>query len=219
MRLLVVEDEIDLAFLIKKGLQKEGYAIDIANDGEEALFLYQINDYDLIVLDLNLPLISGLEILRRIRKTDFVTKVLILSAYNSVEDRVTGLDLGANDYLIKPFDFKELAARIRTLLRINFSLNPTILSVGDLSLNLDTKKATIKQQEIALTKKEFSILEYLLRNKNQVISKEMLIEHVWDNETNTYDSALKFHLHSLRKKLSHQYIQNVFNQGYIIKDS
>ena len=217
MRLLLIEDEEDLCFLMKKGLKKKGYAVDVALDGEEALFLYSINKYDLIILDLNLPVIDGLEVLRRIRIKDLTIKIIIVSARSSIEDRVLGLDLGANDYLVKPFDFNELDARIRTLLRMNFSQLPNLIEVNGLTLNMKTKEITFNNETINLTKKEYNILEYLMLNKDNIISKDQIIEHIWDNEADIYSNALKFHMHSLKKKLPCNCIINIRGRGYMVK--
>lgn len=218
MKLLLVEDEELLAGAIAKGLKKLGFAVDQAHDGEEALYSYEINSYDLIILDLNLPLIDGLEVLRRIRKSDLETKILILSARSHINDRVLGLNEGANDYLIKPFDFEELLARIHNLLRWTFSQTPATLSVGGLSLDVPAKTVTLNGAALALTNKEYGILEYLMMNRGRVIPQSELIEHVWDSEADPFSNALKFHLHSLKKKLSQaDVICNVRGQGYTIK--
>ena len=219
MRLLLVEDEEDLCFLVRKGLKKKGYAVDVALDGEEALFLYSVNKYDLIILDLNLPVIDGLEVLRRIREKDFTIKVIIVSARSSVEDRVKGLDLGANDYLIKPFSFSELDARIRTLLRMNFTQLPNVLNVRGLSLDMNTREVSYEGKVIQLTGKEYRILEYMMINKDTVLPKLRIIEHIWDNEADVFNNALKFHMYSLRKKLPDNFIVNVRGQGYVVKSN
>lgn len=221
MRILLVEDEKDLNFILAKGLKKAGYAVDPAYDGQEALELFDINEYDLVVLDLNLPVIDGIEVLETIRKTNQEIKVLILSARTSIDDRVKGLDAGANDYLVKPFDFKELEARIRNLLRMKFNKQPTSLKALDLSIDTNTKKVFINEQEVELTRKEYSILEYLLVNSDRLISNEELFEHIWDCEADEFSNTLKFHIHSLKKKLTavghKDYIVNKRGQGYRIR--
>lgn len=218
MRILLVEDEKDLNRILAKGLKKIGYAVDGAFDGEEALFMFDVNEYDLILLDLNLPKIDGLDVLKEIRKRNLYIKVIILSARVDIDQRVEGLDAGANDYMIKPFDFKELEARIRTLLRMSFTQNPSVLYCIDLSLNTNTRKVYIKDQEIELTRKEFCILEYLMQNRERLISNEELFEHVWDNEADEFSNTLKFHVHSLKKKLGQysdiEYIINKRGHGY-----
>lgn len=218
MRILIVEDERDLNYILNKGLCKGCYAVDSAYDGQEALDLYRTNHYDLIILDLNLPKVDGLEVLKEIRKNDLNTKVMILSAQSAIEERVKGLDLGANDYLIKPFDFRELDARIRTLLRIDFKMNPNILVVKDLTLDTNSATVYIKDNEVELTRKEYAILHYLMVNKGKLISNEEIFEHVWNNEADEFSNALKFHMHSLKKKLAKysdiDYIKNKRGLGY-----
>lgn len=218
MRILVVEDEKDLNFIICKGLKKNGYAIDSAYDGQQALDFYRVNQYDLILLDLNLPKVDGLTVLAQIRKNDLNTKVMILSAQTAIDQRVKGLDMGANDYLIKPFDFRELDARIRTLLRMDFKLNPNILMAQDLTLDSNRGKVYVGEQEVELTRKEYAILHYLLLHKDCLVSNEELFEHVWNNEADEFSNALKFHVHSLKKKLASfsdsDYIENKRGLGY-----
>lgn len=223
MRILLVEDEKMLSDMIAKGLRNTGYAVDTAYDGEDALFQYEVNDYDLIILDLNLPKVDGLDVLRKIRETDSEIKILILSARTKIGDRILGLDEGANDYLIKPFDFGELAARIRGLLRRKFVQAPPILDLNDLRVDTKAKKVMIADTVIVLTRKEYGILEYLLLHKNRVISAEELTEHVWDSEFDPFSNTFRYHIHSLKKKLSMvsgtEYIKTVYGQGYIMEET
>lgn len=222
MRILLVEDERDLNYAMAKGLKKSGYAVDSAYDGEEALDLFHINAYDLILLDLNLPKMDGIDVLKAIRTEDLYVRIMIVSARTAIDERVLGLDLGANDYLIKPFDFKELEARIRTLLRMNYYQNPSILTVLNLSLNTNSKKVYINDTEIELTRKEYSILEYLMLHKDRLVSNEELFEHIWDCEADEFSNTLKFHMHSLKKKLANisdiEYITNKRGQGYRVRE-
>lgn len=218
MKLLLVEDEEDLSAMLKKGLRKKGYAVDTAYDGEEALYMYEVNEYDLIILDLNIPAIDGLEVLKRIRSSDNRMKVLILSARGSIAQRVEGLNLGANDYMVKPFDFLELEARVSALLRVEFTQSPSVLSCGNIKINLLSKEVSVSDNPIPLTKKEYSILEYLFRNINSVVSAETLIEHVWDSDADLFSNSLKYHIHSLKKKLNTSYIKNIRGQGYILSE-
>lgn len=222
MRILLVEDEKTLSGYLVKGLSKRGYAVDAAYDGEEALYEYSVNEYDLIVLDLNLPKKDGIEVLQTIRKADFSTRILILSARSQVDDRILGLDEGANDYLVKPFDFGELEARIRNLLRREFSQTPAVLSIQALKLDTGAKRAAWAGQEISLTRKEYGILEYLMLHKNQVISAEEMTEHVWNNEFDPFSNTFRYHIHSLKKKLAsasgQELIRTVRGQGYIMED-
>lgn len=218
MKILLVEDEALLSKAIAKGLKQLGFAVDQAFDGEEALFAYEVNIYDLIILDLNLPVIDGVDVLRRIRKTDLETKILILSARSEVGDRVAGLNEGANDYLVKPFDFEELTARIHNLIRRTFVQAPAVLYAGGLAVDVLSKSVTLHQEPLSLTHKEYAILEYLMLNQDRVVSQSEIIEHVWDSEADPFSNALKFHLHALKKKLGDaDLISNVRGQGYIIK--
>lgn len=230
MKLLLVEDEKELSDILLKGLRKCGYAVDAAYDGEEALSCYEVNEYDLLILDLNLPGLDGLEVLKEIRTGDTETKVLILSARSQIEDRVLGLDMGANDYLVKPFDFMELEARIRTLLRVSFTQRPSVLTCGALKLDTLSKifssnSEKSKKSEIVFnfTKKEYAILEYLMLHKNCVISSEQLIEHVWDSEADLFSNSLKYHIHAIKKKLGGDsgcagLLQNIRGQGYVLTE-
>lgn len=221
MRILVVEDELDLLDAIAEGLRIDGYAVDTSDDGEAGLELALVNDYDLVILDLNLPNIDGIDILKAIRENNKLTKVLILTARSTIEDRVKGLDLGANDYLVKPFHFDELEARIRCLLRIKFIQEDNELKYKTLKIDVKSRKAYTDDKSIKLTKKEFSILEYLMKNINRAISQEELIEHVWDNSVDMFSNSVRVHINSLRKKLKenldYEVIKNVVGVGYIIE--
>lgn len=219
MKLLLVEDEILLSVAIVKGLRKRGYAVDCAYDGEEALELYSVNEYDLMILDLNLPKLDGLEVLRRIRELDAALRVLILSARSSVPDKIAGLDGGSNDYLTKPFDFAELEARIRVLLRQEVRMKDVNFSCGGLRVDTAAKQAYWQHDPMDLTKKEYAILEYLIAHQGRVISAEELIEHVWESESDPFSNAFRFHISSLRKKLSAAsgtdgFIVTLRGQGY-----
>ncbi len=221
MKILVVEDETSMRKALCNGLKKFGYAVDAAFDGEQALELIEINIYDLIVLDLNLPKIGGIEVLRTIRKTNQELRVLILSAKAEVEDKIIGLDTGANDYLSKPFHFKELEARIRALLRRNYIQNDTVLTFSDIKVDTAQKCVLVKDQKVNLTKKEYAILEYLFMNKDRIVSAEELIEHVWDSESDLFSNTFKVHMNSLKKKLSEyigekELIRNTRGFGYYI---
>lgn len=218
MKLLLVEDEEDLSAVMAGTLQKKGYAVDAAYDGEEAAFMYDTNEYDLIILDLNLPVTDGLDVLRYIRKKDMHTKILILSARAQVGQRVEGLNLGANDYLVKPFDFAELEARIHALLRIDFVQSPSVLQCGELKIDLLSKQVELSGVKVPLTRKEYAVLEYLMRHKGMVISAETLIEHIWNSDVDLFSNSLKYHICSLKKKLDAPYIKNVRGQGYILSE-
>jgi DNA-binding response OmpR family regulator len=223
LKILIVEDEEDLANALARGLKKNNYAVDIANDGQEGLDLKFINEYDLIILDLNLPSKDGFQILSEIRKTDEQCKILILSAKSDFEQRIKGLDMGANDYLVKPFDFGELSARIRALLRRNFKQKSVELACENIKIDIASREAyTIEGIPLELSPKEFAILEYLIINKGKVISSEELIEHIWDSDSDMFSNAIKVHISTLRKKLGSycekEIILNRRGVGYIIKD-
>ena len=217
MKILLVEDEKTLSSIISKGLKKLSYAVDSAFNGQEALELFNVNDYDLIILDINIPKIDGFEVLKIIREFDNQIKIIILSAKNMVQDKVLGLDLGANDYLEKPFDFLELEARIRNLLRWQFIKSENIIHIGNLKINTIKKQVYVNDVEINLTNKEYGILEYLALNKDRFVLSEEIIEHVWESDFDLFSNTFKFHIHSLKKKLNQEgIIKNVRGKGYII---
>jgi DNA-binding response OmpR family regulator len=220
MRILVVEDEKDLAEAIATGLRKQGYAADIALDGEEALRSFEVNEYDLLVLDLNLPKIDGIEVCKKIRAGGSSAGILMLTARSSLDDRVNGLDLGADDYLVKPFHFPELLARIRALLRREGVPRPAILRIGELVLDPNALKGYFKSAEIAFTIKEFAIVEYLMRNAGRIVSQEELLEHVWNEDANLFTQTIKVHMKNIRKKLdaagAGELITTVKGRGYML---
>ncbi len=224
MKILLVEDEEELSGFVARGLRKCGYAVDTVYDGEEALDYYNMNAYDVIVLDLNLPQIDGLTVLKEIRNKDKKTKILILSARSAIKDRVQGLDMGANDYLSKPFDFLELEARIRSLSRIAYIQQENELSCGELNLNMAAKMVSFRGNKIPLTKKEYAILEYMMLHKGQTISTEQFLNNVWDSDADLFSDTLKYHIHSMKKKLAEaecnqELIQNVRGLGYKIEEA
>ena len=187
---------------------------------DRALYEYAVNGYDLIVLDLNLPKKDGLDVLREIRRKDVNIKILILSARSAVDDRIIGLDEGANDYLVKPFDFGELEARIRNLLRREFSQIPTTVTLGLLSLDTKSKQVSYDGTEINLTRKEYGILEYLMVHQGRPVSQEELMEHVWDNSVDSFSNSIRVHISALRKKLraalGYDPIRNRIGEGYLM---
>ncbi|MGA3599823.1 response regulator transcription factor [Lysinibacillus agricola] len=220
MRILVVEDEIDLQEAIAEGLRIEGYAVDTCSNGEDAYELAYVENYDLVILDLNLPKMDGLKVLEKIREENNELKVLILSARSSVNDKVKGLDIGANDYLTKPFEFAELEARIRNLLRRKFVQENSLLSCGNINIDLSKRTAFVDEKELILTKKEFALLEYFLLNQEKVVSQEELIEHVWDGNADSFSGAIRVHIATLRKKmkvlLDYDPIRTKIGEGYFI---
>jgi len=201
MRVLVVEDEVDLANALVRGLEQEGYAVDIALNGEEGWAKGETNEYDLVILDLNLPNMDGLEVCRRLRESKPELLILMLTARGRLGDRVTGLDQGADDYLVKPFYFEELLARIRALLRRDLRARQPVLRAGDLVLDPAARAAWKGKRRLELTAKEFAILEYLMRRPGEVVSQEDIIEHVWGEDVNLFTSSVRVHICSLRRKL------------------
>lgn len=221
MRILVVEDEPKVAGFIKKGLQEEGYAVDVANDGAEGLAMVGMNVYDAIVLDLMLPKKNGIEVMREIRSKKMNVPVLMLTARDTVADKVMGLDAGADDYLTKPFAFQELVARLRSLLRRG-KAEITMLKVGDLTLDPATRKVKRGEVELVLTAKEFSLLEYMMRNVGKPLSRTTLSEHVWDinfdRMTNVVDVYINFLRNKVDKDFEKKLIHTVRGVGYVMKE-
>lgn len=220
MRLLICEDEEDILNGLAKGLRKLNYYVDTAMDGEEALSLYFESEYDLIILDLNMPKLDGLEVLKTIREDNTESKVIILSARDTLNDKVLGLDLGANDYLVKPFHFRELEARIRVLLRNNYSTNDDTIRIEsqDITLYLSKKQVQKGGEIIPLTPKEYSIFEYLCINKGNLISTGELLEHNIDMNANDASTVIKVHIAAIRKKLGSDVIKTNRGMGYTIND-
>jgi DNA-binding response OmpR family regulator len=220
MRILIVEDEKDLTDALSRGLRRQGYATDTAYDGEEALNLAEVNEYDLILLDLNLPKIDGMEVCRRIRSSGSSVGILMLTARSGLDDRVSGLDEGADDYLVKPFHFPELLARVRAVLRREGETRHTILRIGDLVIDPNAMRGYFRGSEIAFTVKEFSIVEYLMRNAGRVVSQEELLEHVWNEDANLFTQTVKVHINNIRRKLktagAGDLISTVKGRGYVI---
>ena len=220
MRLLIVEDEKELLESIAEGLRLSGYAVDTAADGAEAEDLFWSETYDLIVLDINLPKIDGFTLLKEIRDEDKLVNVIMLTARTQVADRVKGLDLGANDYLIKPFHFDELEARIRSLLRRKQVVEDSVITYKNLSFDTATKILTGNGDVIKLTAKELGIFEYLILNQGRYISAEELMEHVWDMNVSDVSNAVRVHMSALRRKikevLGENIIRNEIGRGYVI---
>ena len=221
MRILVIEDEKELCDSIKEGLNLDGYEVDACYNGLDGEEMATIETYDLILLDLTLPDMDGMDILKSVRSQNALVPILILSARVQTEDKVEGLDRGANDYLTKPFDFSELEARIRSLTRRKFEQKSIYLSFDGLEMDTKTRRLHYNNEEIFLTKKEMGILEYLLLNQERVVSQEEIIEHVWNNEVNEFSNSIRVHISALRKKLrekmGHDPIVNKVGQGYILK--
>ncbi|OGP53915.1 MAG: DNA-binding response regulator [Deltaproteobacteria bacterium RBG_13_52_11] len=222
MRILVVEDEKKVASFLKKGLEEEYYAVDCAYDGEEALFMVETNDYDLVILDIMLPKIDGLEVLERVRDKGLTIPVLMLTAKDSVEDVVRGLDAGGDDYLTKPFAFAELLARVRALFRRKEREPAGELRVADLVLDPVAHKVSRGGEEIELTAKEYALLEYLMRHANRVVTRTMITEHVWDYHFDPMTNVIDVYVNHLRKKVdpnsSRRLIHTIRGVGYILKE-
>lgn len=220
MRLLIIEDEKKLCDTIAKSLHASGYETDVCYDGNEALEMVYSEEYDLIVLDLNLPGTDGMEILRQLREHNEETRVLILSARSQIADKVRGLDAGANDYMEKPFHLQELEARIRSLTRRRFIQNDICLECAGVRFDTRERAAYVGEEKITLTRKENGILEYLLLNQGRPVSQEELIEHVWDANVDSLTSSIRVHMSSLRKKLKaalgYDPIVNKIGEGYRI---
>ena len=223
MRVLVVEDDLDLLNLLEEGLAMYGYAVDKASDGEQAIDMAYIENYDIIILDINLPKKDGFEVLDEIRKFNQEVNIIILTARSDIDDRVRGLDFGANDYMVKPFDLKELDARMRALLRRKSITEATILEAGNMKFDTITREAFVGDEKINLTQKETGILEYLFLNKERFVSSEELIDHVWDSNADSFSNSVRVHMSSLRKKIKEvsgeNKIQNVIGKGYRIYEN
>ncbi len=219
MRFLVVEDEKRIADFLQRGLESAGYAIDVAPDGQTALDLVHHTDYDLIILDMMLPDMDGLKVLEKVRNRKTSPAVLVLSARGTVEDRVRGLELGADDYLVKPFAFVELLARVRVLLRRG-QPTPERLQVGDLVLDCIRRRVTRAGEALELAPKEFSILEYMMRNRGRPLSRTMIVEHVWDMDYDGLTNIVDVYIRHLRSKIDDKsaikLIQTVRGIGYML---
>ena len=221
MRLLVVEDEKKVARFIKKGLEEEGYAVDLAFDGEEGLAMVLDQVHDLIILDIALPKIDGLQVLKKLRERKVPAPVLLLTVRATIEDKVLGLDSGADDYLSKPFAFQELLARVRALLRRKAEVGPPLLQVEDLVLDPARHLVTRGGERIDLTSKEFALLEYLLRNAGRVVTRAMISEHVWNYDFDTETNVIDVYVNYLRRKIDSggekKLIHTVRGSGYVLK--
>ncbi len=223
MRILIVEDEPGIALFLKEGLQEESFAVDVANDGPSGLELATVNDgeYDLILLDWMLPGLSGIEVVRRLRKSGSHVPVIFLTARDTIQDTVFALEMGANDFIKKPFSFEELLARVRVQLRGKQSENSRIVH-RNLIMDLNTHQVFVNNQDVSLTQKEFALLEFMLRNKGKVCTRSRIIEHVWDIHFDYNTSVIDVYINALRKKIDGDADANLITTirgvGYIIKD-
>jgi two-component system OmpR family response regulator len=221
MRVLVVEDEPKMAGLVKRGLEEEGIAVDVADRGEDAVWMAGSTEYDAVVLDVMLPGFDGFEVCRRLRADEVWTPVLMLTARDAVEDRVAGLDGGADDYLVKPFSFEELLARLRALARRGSAARPAVLEAGDLRLDPATRRASRGDAEIALSQKEYALLETLMRRPGVVLSRLQLLEHAWDDTYENRSNVIDVYIRYLREKIDRPFgtdtIETVRGVGYRLR--
>jgi two-component system, OmpR family, response regulator len=221
MRVLVVEDEPKMAGLVKRGLEEEGIAVDVAARGEDAVWMAGSTEYDVVVLDVMLPGLDGFEVCRRLRADDVWTPVLMLTARDAVEDRVAGLDGGADDYLVKPFSFEELLARLRALARRGSAERPAVLEAGGLCLDPATRRATRGDAEISLSQKEYALLETLMRRPGVVLSRLQLLEHAWDDTYENRSNVIDVYIRYLREKIDRPFgtdtIETVRGVGYRLR--
>ncbi|OGW74627.1 MAG: DNA-binding response regulator [Omnitrophica bacterium RBG_13_46_9] len=222
MRILLVEDERKIANFIERGLKEEHYAVDVASNGEKAIFMNDVNPYDLIILDIILPGRDGLSVCKELRDKKIDTPILMLTARGNTGDKVSGLDSGADDYLTKPFSFEELLARIRALLRRNRINKTTIIKAADLEIDQLTHKVKRAGKEIALTSKEYALLEYFMLHVNQVVTRTMISEHVWNEDFDSFTNVIDVYVNHLRNKIDSDFknklIHTIRGTGYILKE-
>ncbi|MCE7966758.1 MAG: response regulator transcription factor [Nitrospirales bacterium] len=221
MRILVIEDETKVGSFIKRALEEESYAVDLCEDGAQGLDMALIGSYDLIMIDLMIPSLPGLEVLTRLRRAKIQTPVLILTAQSKVDQRVKGLDAGADDYLTKPFAIDELLARVRALLRRGPAESPGVLQVDDLVLNPATREVTRGGQRIDLTVKEYALLEYFMRHAGRILTRPMISDHVWNQDFDTFTNVIDVYVNYLRNKIdrgrSKKLIHTIRGSGYMLK--
>jgi heavy metal response regulator len=221
MHILVVEDEQKVASFIKKGLEEEGYAVDVTADGEAGLAMALAGVHDLIILDIRLPKMDGLRVLQALRQDNVTAPVLLLTVRATIEDKVLGLDAGADDYLTKPFAFQELVARVRALLRRRADAEPTVLHIGDLTLDPARRTVSRGGEKIDLTPREFTLLDYFMRNPGRVLTRTMIAEHVWDYSFDTSTNVIDVYVNYLRKKIdagrASKLLHTVRGVGYVLK--
>jgi DNA-binding response OmpR family regulator len=221
MRILLVEDEPRMANVIAKGLREQSYAVDVAPDGERGLYQTSINDYDVIILDVLLPHRDGYEVCRELRARGNTTPLLMLTARAAVDDRLEGFDAGADDYLTKPFSFRELLARIRALLRRDSQLVPDVLEVADLMVDSASHRVSRANRDVQLTAKEYALLEYLARRAGQLVSRAEIAAHVWDDSFDPFSNTIEVYINRLRKKIDGRHANKLLHtrrgEGYILE--
>ena len=222
MKILLAEDEVDLNNVVTRYLKKNGYSVDSVLDGEEALDYLEYSEYDLVILDIMMPKVDGFEVIKKLRDKGNHTSVLMLTARDSADDKVKGLDLGADDYIVKPFDFNELMARIRAVVRRKHGNSSNKLVIGDLILDTSEKSVTRAGKQIELTGKEYEVLEYLMQSKNRILSREQIKEHVWDFDYEGDSNIIDVLIKNIRKKIDiedgKQIIYTKRGLGYVIKE-
>jgi two-component system copper resistance phosphate regulon response regulator CusR len=222
MRILLIEDEIKVANFIERGLKEEYYVVDVAKDGENGIYLAEVNVYDLIILDIMLPGKDGVSVCRELRNKKIDVPILMLTAKDRVQDKVLGLDAGADDYLTKPFAFEELLARVRALLRRKNKRTSPVLKVADLELNQLTHKVNRAGKEIMLTMKEYNLLEYLMLNANHIVTRTMISEHVWNESFDSFTNVIDVYINYLRSKIDKGFgtelIHTIRGIGYILNE-
>jgi two-component system, OmpR family, copper resistance phosphate regulon response regulator CusR len=220
VRILLVEDEARVASFLAKGLREHAYAVDVARDGEQALYDAAVNQYDLVILDVLLPVRDGHSVCRELRRSGFRAPILMLTARDAVDDRVAGLDSGADDYLTKPFDFKELLARLRALARRSAVLRPDLLRVADLTINTASHAVTRSGRPVTLTAKEYALLEFLILNQDRVVDREQISQHVWDENFDPLSNVIDVYIKRLRAKVDagsrKRLIHTRRGEGYIL---
>ena len=222
MKILLAEDEVDLNNVVTRYLKKNGYSVDSVLDGEEALDYLEYSEYDLVILDIMMPKVDGFEVIKKLRDKGNHTSVLMLTARDSADDKVKGLDLGADDYIVKPFDFNELMARIRAVVRRKYGNSSNKLVIGDLILDTSEKSVTRAGKQIELTGKEYEVLEYLMQSKNRILSRDQIKEHVWDFDYEGDSNIIDVLIKNIRKKIDietgKQIIYTKRGLGYVIKE-
>ena len=222
MKILLAEDEVDLNNVVTRYLKKNGYSVDSVLDGEEALDYLEYSEYDLVILDIMMPKVDGFEVIKKLRNKGNHTSILMLTARDNADDKVKGLDLGADDYIVKPFDFNELLARIRAVVRRKYGNSSNKLVIGDLILDISEKSVTRAGKQIELTGKEYEVLEYLMQSKNRILSREQIKEHVWDFDYEGDSNIIDVLIKNIRKKIDveagKQIIYTKRGLGYVIKE-
>ena len=220
MRILLVEDEPDAARMLAQGLREQIYAVDVAADGDAALEMAYVNDYDLIILDVMLPGRNGFEVCREVRQSGSSVPIIMLTARDAVEDRIEGLDTGADDYLVKPFDFHELLARVRALLRRREALRPQVADIADLKIDMRARRVWRENEAIELTAKEYALLEYLAQRAGEVVTRSDIAEHVWDETFDPFSNLIEVYIQRLRRKIDDGHdvklIRTRRGEGYVV---